>query len=134
MPCMSCQDGRVIVGVLTKALSTGEGIVKPLQYSSLKSPISFQYERPKDMTLKDELPRLVGAQPNMLLEEKGEITPERLNIRDIKMEGNTQVLFESLLELHNYAFEYGLVIQSCKFSIILGVPMTLWLKIESIIT
>ena len=32
-------------------------------------------KRQKGMTLKDELPRLV---PNMLLEESGEITPERM--------------------------------------------------------
>ena len=33
-------------------------------------------KRQKDRTLKDELPRLVGAQ--MLLEISGEITPERM--------------------------------------------------------
>ena len=32
-----------------------------------------------DMTLKDEVPRLVGA--NMLLEISGEITPERMKRR-----------------------------------------------------
>ena len=35
--------------------------------------------RQKDRTLKDELPRLVGA--NMLLEISGEITPERMKSR-----------------------------------------------------
>ena len=33
-------------------------------------------KRQKDMTLKDELPKSVGA--NMLLEKSGEITPERM--------------------------------------------------------
>ena len=41
--------------------STGEGNGKPLQYSCLKNPINSM-KRQKDRTLKDELPRLVGAQ------------------------------------------------------------------------
>ena len=41
--------------------STGEGNGKPLQYSCLENPINSM-KRPKDRTLKDELPRLVGAQ------------------------------------------------------------------------
>ena len=41
--------------------STGEGNGKPLQCSFLESPMSIM-RRQKDMTLKDELPRLVGAQ------------------------------------------------------------------------
>ena len=42
-------------------MSTGEGNGKPLQYSSLKNPMNSM-KRPKDMTMKDEFPRLVGAQ------------------------------------------------------------------------
>ena len=42
--------------------STEQGNGKPLQYSCLETPIHEQYERQKDRTLKDELPRLVGAQ------------------------------------------------------------------------
>ena len=38
--------------------STGEGNDKPLQYSCLENPMKKQ----KDKTLKDELPRSVGAQ------------------------------------------------------------------------
>ena len=38
--------------------STGEGNGKPLQYSFLENPT----KRQKDRTLKDELPRSVGAQ------------------------------------------------------------------------
>ena len=41
--------------------STGEGNGKPLQYSCLENPMSSM-KRPKDMTLKDELNRSVGAQ------------------------------------------------------------------------
>ena len=42
-------------------LSTGEGNGKPLQYSCLKNLMNSM-KRQKDRTLKEELPRLVGAQ------------------------------------------------------------------------
>ena len=41
--------------------STGEGNGKPLQYSCLENPMKSM-KKQKDRTLKDELPRLVGAQ------------------------------------------------------------------------
>ena len=41
--------------------STGEGNGKPLQYSCLENPMNSM-KRQKDMTLKDELLRSVGAQ------------------------------------------------------------------------
>ena len=41
--------------------STGEGNGKLLQYSCLESPMNSM-KRQKDRTLKDELPRSVGAQ------------------------------------------------------------------------
>ena len=44
-----------------KMWSTGEQNVKPRQYSCLENPMNSM-KRQKDMTLKDELPRLVGAQ------------------------------------------------------------------------
>ena len=44
-----------------KMWSTGKGNGKPLQYSCLENPMNSR-ERQKDRTLKDELPRLVGAQ------------------------------------------------------------------------
>ena len=44
-----------------KTWSTGEGNGKPLQYSCLENPMSSM-KRQKYMTLKDELPRLLGAQ------------------------------------------------------------------------
>ena len=40
--------------------STGEGNGKPLQYSCLENPINSM-KRQKDRTLKDKLPRSVGA-------------------------------------------------------------------------
>ena len=44
-----------------KMWSTGEGNGKPLQYSCLENPMNSM-KRQKYRTLKDELPRLVGAQ------------------------------------------------------------------------
>ena len=41
--------------------STGEGNGKPLQYSCLENPMNSM-KRQKDMTLKDDFPRSVGAQ------------------------------------------------------------------------
>ena len=41
--------------------STGEGNGKPLQYSCLENPMNSM-KRQKDRTLKDKLPRSVGAQ------------------------------------------------------------------------
>ena len=41
--------------------SAGEGNGKPLQYSYLENPMN-NMKRQKDGTLKDELPRSVGAQ------------------------------------------------------------------------
>ena len=41
--------------------STGEENGKPLQYSCLENPMNSM-KMQKDRTLKDELPRLVGAQ------------------------------------------------------------------------
>ena len=44
-----------------KMWSTGEGNSKSLQYPCLKNPMNY-ITRKKDRTLKDELPRSVGAQ------------------------------------------------------------------------
>ena len=44
-----------------KSWSTGEGNGKSLQYSCLENPMNSM-KRQKDRTLKDELPRSVGAQ------------------------------------------------------------------------
>ena len=61
MPCRANQDGRVMVESSDKTWSTGEENGKPLQYSCLENPMNST-KRQNDRTLKDELPRLVGAQ------------------------------------------------------------------------
>ena len=54
------QDGQVMVERSDRMWSTGEGNGKPLQYSCLENPMNSM-KREKDRTLKDELPRSVGA-------------------------------------------------------------------------
>ena len=61
MLCRATKDGWVMVESADKAHSTGEGNGKPLQYSCLENPVNSM-KRQKHMTLKDELPQLVGAQ------------------------------------------------------------------------
>ena len=61
MLCRTTQDWWVMVKSSDKTWSTGEGNGKPLHYSCLENPMSSM-KRQKDMTLKDELPRSVGAQ------------------------------------------------------------------------
>ena len=60
MPCRETQDGWVMVESSDKMWFIGEGNGKPLHYSCLENP-SNNMKRQKDRTLKDELPRLVGA-------------------------------------------------------------------------
>ena len=59
--CRATQDGRVMVERSDRMWSTGEGNGKPLQYSCLENSMNSM-KRQKDRTLKDELPRSVGAQ------------------------------------------------------------------------
>ena len=61
MLCRAIQDGRVMVKSSDKTWSTGEGNGKPLLYSCLENLMNSN-KRQKDMTLKDEFPRSVGAQ------------------------------------------------------------------------
>ena len=61
MLCRAIQDRQVMVESSDKMWSTGEGNGKPLQYSCLENPMN-SIKRQKDRTLKDELPRSVGAQ------------------------------------------------------------------------
>ena len=61
MPFRATQDGWVMVESFDKTWSTTEGNGKPLQYSCLENPKNT-LKRQKDRTLKDEFPRLVGAQ------------------------------------------------------------------------
>ena len=61
MLCRAAKDGQVMVKNSDKTWSNGEKNGKPLQYSCLENPMN-SIKRQKDRTLKDELPRLVGAQ------------------------------------------------------------------------
>ena len=61
MLCRATQDAQVMVESSDKTWLTGEGNGKPLQYSCLEHPMNSM-KRQKDWTLKDELPRTVGAQ------------------------------------------------------------------------
>ena len=58
---MATQDGWVMVESSDKMWSTGEGNGKPFKYSFFKNTVDSM-KRQKGRTLKDELPRLVGAQ------------------------------------------------------------------------
>jgi len=60
-PCRANQEGWVMVESSDKMWFTGEGNVKALQDSCLENPMNSM-KRQKDMTLKDELLRSVGAQ------------------------------------------------------------------------
>ena len=59
MPCT--QDGWVVVESSDKMSATGGGNGKPLLNSCLENPMNSM-KRQKDTTLKDKLPRSVGAQ------------------------------------------------------------------------
>ena len=61
MPHRATQDGWVMAESSDKMWPTRQGNGKPLQYSCLENPMN-RMKRKKDMTLKDELPRSVGAQ------------------------------------------------------------------------
>ena len=61
MPCGATQDGQVMRERSDRMWPTGEGNGKPLQYSCLENHMNSM-KKQKDRTLKDELPRSVGAQ------------------------------------------------------------------------
>ena len=61
MPCGATQDGRVIVERSDRMWSIEKGNGKPLQYSCFENPTNVM-KRQNDRTLKEELPRVVGAQ------------------------------------------------------------------------
>ena len=61
MPCGATKDGQVMGERSDAMWSTGEGNGKSLQYSCLEDPMDST-KRQKDRILKEELPRLVGAQ------------------------------------------------------------------------
>ena len=55
------EDWRVMVERSDRMWSTGERNGKPLQYSCFENPMN-SIKRQKDVILKDEVPRSVGAQ------------------------------------------------------------------------
>ena len=57
MPYRATYDGLVMVERFDKTWSTGEGNGKPPQHSCLENPVNSM-KRQKDMTLKDEPPRV----------------------------------------------------------------------------
>ena len=61
MLCGATPDGQVMVERSDRMWSTGEGNGKPLQYSCFENPMNSM-NRQKYRTLKDELPRSIGAQ------------------------------------------------------------------------
>ena len=61
MLCRATQDGWVMVESFDKMWFTGERNGKPLQCSCLENPMNSM-KKQKHRTLKDELPRSVGAQ------------------------------------------------------------------------
>ena len=84
MPYRATQERPVIVESSDKMQSTGEGNGKPVQYSCLEK-LKDSMKRQKVMTLKDELPGLVGAQ-----NASGEEAPERMK-RWSQSKNNTQL-------------------------------------------
>ena len=61
MSSRATQDGWVMVESSDKTWSTGEGNGKPFRYSCLENPMNSM-KRQKHKTMRDELPKLVGAQ------------------------------------------------------------------------
>ena len=61
MLCRATQDGRVMAESSDKMWFIGEENDKPLQHSYLENTMNGM-KREKDILLKDELPRSVGAQ------------------------------------------------------------------------
>ena len=73
--CGATQEGRVMVESSDRMWSTGEGNGKPLQYSCLENPMN-NMKGQNDSTLKEKLPKSVGAQHATKISR--EITPERM--------------------------------------------------------
>ena len=82
MLCRATQDRQVMVESADKMWSNG----KPLQYSCLENPMNSM-KRQKDRTMKDEFPRLVGAQYATGDQWR---TPERMK-RQSQSKNNTQL-------------------------------------------
>ena len=75
MPYRSTQDGQVMVERSDRMWSTGERNGKPVQYSRIEDPMNNK-KRQTNRTLREELPRLEGAQ--YAAGASGEIAQERM--------------------------------------------------------
>ena len=95
MPCRATRDRWVMVEISDRMWSTGEGNDEPLQYSCLENPTNSM-KRQKDRTLKDELPRSVGAQyaagekwrKNSRKYEEKELKQKQHPVVDVTGDGN----------------------------------------------
>ena len=99
MPCGATLDGRVMVESSDKMWSTGEGNSKPLQYSCLENTMNSM-KRQKDRTLKDELPRLVGAQYATGDQRRDN---SRMNEETEPKKNNTQLWMQLVMEVKSNA-------------------------------
>jgi len=95
LPCLSptpraCLNSLYLYFLLNK----GDGSGKPLQYSCLENCMKGM-KRQKYMTVKDELPRSVGAQ--YATGRSGEIAPERMK-RLNQSENNAQLWMWLVME------------------------------------
>ena len=95
------QDGRVMVERSDRMWSTGEGNGKPLLYSCLENPMNSM-KMQNDRTLKDEHPRLVGAQ--YAIGDQWRITPEEMK-RQSQSKSNTQLWMGLVIEARFDAIE-----------------------------
>ena len=82
-----------------KMWPTGEGNGKPLQYSCLGNPMNSM-KRQKHRTLKDEIPRSVGAY--YAKETSGELIPERMK-RWSQSKNNAHLWMWPVMEVKSYA-------------------------------
>ena len=93
--CRATQDIQVMVESSDKKWSTWEGNDKPLQYSCLEDLMNIM-KRQKYRILKDELPRLVGAQyatgdkwrTNSRNNEETEPKPKQYSVVDVTIDGS----------------------------------------------
>ena len=99
MQCRAIQDGWIMVENSDKMWPIGEGNGKPLQYSCLENPMNSK-KRQKDRTLKDEIPRSLGAQyatgeegrNNSRKNEETEPKQKQHPVVDVTGDGSSQIL------------------------------------------
>ena len=104
MLCRATQDGWVMMESSDKMWSAGEGSGKPLQYSCLENPMNSM-KRQKDRTLKDDLPRSVGAQYATGEEWRNN---SRKNKETEPKQNNAQLWMWLVMEVKSYAVKYNI--------------------------